>query len=144
MSAENKAIARRLYEDLWNKGNLAVADEISAANYVHHDPATPDVGRGPEGLKQLITMYRTAFPDVYFTIDDLIAEGGQVVTRWTARGTHKGALMGISATGKQVTVTGIGILRIAGGKIEEGWENWDAIGMMQQLGVVPQMTTAGG
>ena len=136
MSEENKAIARRSLEEAWNKGELAVIDEIVGPNFVNHDPANPGV-RGPEGLKQLVTMYRTAFPDTHFTIEDQMAEGDQVVTRWTARGTHQAELMGIAATNKQVTVTGIGIDRIVGGKIEEAWVNWDTLGLMQQLGVVP-------
>jgi len=135
MSAENKALVRRLFEELWSKGNLIVADELFAANYLHHDPSTPDLGRGPEGEKKRATLYRNAFPDLRVTIDDLIVEGDTVVTRWTARATHKGELRGIAPTGRQITVTGISIARISGGKFVEGWVNWDALGLMQQLGV---------
>ena len=142
MSAENKAIARRSIEEIFNKGNLAVADELIAANAVTHDPADPNAGRGPQAAKEQATMYRTAFPDLHVTIDEMIAEGDKVVTRWTARGTHKGDLMGIAPTGKQVTITGITIDRMTGGKAEEGWTNWDTMGMMQQLGVVQQMAAA--
>ncbi len=145
MSEQNKALVRRSTEEIWNNGNLALADEIYAANYVAHDPANPpDLGSGPEAVKKLVTMYRTAFPDVQLTIEEIIAEGDQVVTRWTARGTHKGDLMGIAATGKQTTVTGMGITRIAGGKIQEAWGNWDTLGMMQQLGVAPQVAAVRG
>ncbi len=144
MSEENKALARRSIEEIWNKGNLAAADELVAPNHVTHDPAIPNPGRGPEATKQQASMYRTAFPDLQVTIDELIAEGDTVVTRWTVRGTHKGDLMGIAPTGKQVTITGINISRIAGGKAQEDWSNWDTIGMMQQLGVVPQVTAARG
>lgn len=144
MSEENKALARRSIAEIWNKGNLTAADELIAPNNVDHDPANPNPGRGPEGTKQSAAMYRTAFPDLHITVEEVIAEGDQVVTRWTARGTHKGDLMGISPTGKQITITGISINRIVGGKAQEGWTNWDTLGMMQQLGVVPQMAAAGG
>ena len=137
MSAEeNKTIARRNFEAAWNQGDMDVVDEIYAATYVNNDPANPGVS-GPAGQKQLIGMYRAAFPDTTFTIEAQVAEGDQVVTRWTARGTHQGELMGMAATNKEITITGITIDRIAGGKITESWSNWDTIGMMQQLGVVP-------
>ncbi len=135
MSAENKALVRRLFEEIWNKGNLSVADQIFATNYIHHDPSTPDFGRGPESEKKRATLYRTAFPDLQLAIEDLVAEGDRVVTRWTARGTHRGELRGIAPTGKQFTVTGISIVRLSGGKLVEGWVNWDAQGLMEQLGV---------
>ena len=131
---ENKAIDRRFTEEVWNQGNLAVVDELMSADYDGHDPAMP---AGSEGLKQFVLMYRSAFPDVHLTIEDQIAEGDTVVSRWTARGTHKGELMGIPPTGKQVTVTGMNIERIANGKFVEGWSNYDTLGMLQQLGVVP-------
>lgn len=136
MSHENKALSRRLIEDVWNKGNLTVIDELTADNYVSHDPSAPEI-RGRDGFKQLISMYRTAFPDIRFSIEDQIAEGDKVMTRWSARGTHKGALMGSPPTGKQATVTGITITRIVGGKAVEAWTNWDTLGLMQQLGLAP-------
>jgi steroid delta-isomerase-like uncharacterized protein len=137
MSTEaNKAIARRNFEEVWNEGKLAAVDEIIAANHVNRDPANPGVS-GPEGFKQLVSMYRSAFPDTHFAIEAQIAEGDKVVTRWTARGTHQGELMGIPPTGKQLAVTGMTIDRIVGGKIAESWANWDTLGLMQQLGVVP-------
>ncbi len=135
MSAENKALVRRLFEEIWNKGNLSVADQIFATNYAHHDPSSPDFALGPEGEKRRATLYRTAFPDLQLAIQDLVAESDRVVTRWTARGTHRGELRGIAPTGKQFTVTGISIVRISGGKLVEGWVNWDAQGLMEQLGV---------
>ena len=144
MSEQNKALVRRTIEEIWNKGNLAVADELIAPNHVAHDPANPNPGSGPEVTKQQASMYRTAFPDLHMTIEDQVAEGDQVVTRWTATGTHRGDLMGIAPTGKQMTITGINISRIAGGKAQEDWTNWDTIGMMQQLGAVPQVAAARG
>jgi len=135
MSAENKAVIRRLFEELWTKGNLSVADNIFTADYVHHDPSTPDFGRGPESEKKRATLYRTALPDLRLSIEDIFAEGDTVVARWAARATHKGELRGIAPTGKQITVTGITIARLSGGRFVEGWVNWDALGLMEQLGV---------
>ena len=139
MSEKNKTVVRRLFEEVWNKGNLPVTDELFAANYVHHDSSTPDVGPGPESEKKRATLYRTAFPDLRLTIEDIIAEGETVMARWSCRGTHKGDLSGIAPTGKQFTISGISIARIANGKMAEGWVNWDALGLMQQLGVVPEL-----
>lgn len=136
MSTEdNKALVRRFYEEIFNRGNMAVVDELCTANYLFHDPTGPV--QGPEGFKQFATMYRTAFPDLHITIDDAIAEGDKVVARTTGRGTHKGELMGIPPTGKQIAVSGMTISRIVNGKAEETWANYDALGMLQQLGVVP-------
>src|SRR6266516_2389300 len=126
MSTEdNKALSRRLFQEFWDQKNLAVADELLAANHVDHTPGSPPgLPPGPEGLKQFAAVYFTAFPDLRITIDDLVAEGDKVVTRWTTRATHQGDLMGIPPTGKQVTITGITIDRIAGGKIAETWTNF--------------------
>jgi steroid delta-isomerase-like uncharacterized protein len=136
MSTEdNKALVRRFHAEIWSQGNLTVVDELCAPNFIYHTPSGPI--QGLEGFKQYVTMYRTAFPDLYIPIDDMIAEADKVVTRWTARGTHKGDLMGIPPTGKQVTIPGILIGRFEGGKFVEGWIEFDALGMMQQLGVIP-------
>jgi steroid delta-isomerase-like uncharacterized protein len=142
MSEVNKNAVRRLFEDVWNKGSMPVADELFAPTYTHHDSSTPDVGRGPESEKKRATLYRTAFPDVRFTIEDLIAEGETVTARWSCRGTHKGDLNGIAATGKQFNITGVSNARFTNGKMVEGWVNWDALGLMQQLGVVPELGKA--
>jgi len=142
MSEVNKSVVRRLFEDVWNKGSMPVADELFAPTYAHHDSSTPDVGRGPESEKKRATLYRTAFPDVRFTIEDLIAEGETVTARWSCRGTHKGDLNGIAATGKQFSITGVSNARFTNGKMVEGWVNWDALGLMQQLGVVPELGKA--
>jgi len=136
MYEENKSLARRLFEEVWNKGNLDAIDEIYAPDIVNHT-LPPGIPQGIEGNKMFTKMYLTAFPDTKMTIDLQIAEGDKVVTRWHAQGTHKGELMGIPATGKQATVTGIVIDRIAGGRIVESWGEFDQMGMMQQLGVVP-------
>ena len=144
MSEENKTVVRRFIEEVWNKGNLAVADQVISANYTHHDEATPDFGPGPEGEKKRVALYRTAFPDLRFTIEDLIAESEAVTCRWSSRGTHRQPLSGIAPTGKVINVSGITITRLAGGKIVEGWVNWDALGMLQQLDVVPVLFKAKG
>lgn len=138
MSAENKAIARRFVQEGFNTGNLAAVGEYIGPNFVNHDPGTPPLPSGPEGYKQLVTMYRTAYPDLHLSVEDLLAEGDKVVVRWTARGTNTGELMGISPTGKQITVTGISIFAITGGKVVEQRTTWDTLGMLQQLGVVPK------
>jgi len=141
---DNKTLVRRWTEEAWNTGNLSLAEEIYAATYVGHDPASP-IGdaRGPEGARQFVAAYRRAFPDTHITIEELVAEGDTVVNRFTARGTHSGPLMGLAPTGKAVTVTGIGISHVVGGKIVEEWTNYDALGMWHQLGGVPQLATAG-
>lgn len=136
-TAENKAVVRRLMEEVWSKGDLSVADEIIAASYVNHDPSTPESGSGPEAYKQVVTLYRDAFPDAKFDIDDMVAEGDKVAIRYTCRGTHRGELKPIPATGKPVTITGMLIFRVSRGRIEEGWVNWDTLGLLRQLGVVP-------
>jgi steroid delta-isomerase-like uncharacterized protein len=138
----NKEVVRRLVNGVWADRNLAIVDELIASDYVGHDPTQPEPIRGPEGYKQFVGMYQAAFEDGMVTIDDEIAEGDLVVTRWTGRGTHTGELMGIAPTGKEVTVSGITISRLANGKIAEEWELMDALGMMIQLGAVPQPATA--
>lgn len=146
MSADdNKAIIRRWLE-AWNAGTTSAVqavDELLAEDYVRHDPSTPDV-HGPAAEKQLVTMYLTAFPDLHFTIDALVADEDTVVGRFTAHGTQQGALLGIAPTGQPVTVSMMEMYRITGGKIAEQWVVMDALGMMQQLGVLPAPEQAGG
>jgi steroid delta-isomerase-like uncharacterized protein len=135
-TGENKAIARRILEELFAGGNLAVADEVIAADLANHN-LFPGEAPGREGVKQVVALFHTAFPDIRFTVEDLIAEGDRVVDRWIARGTHRGEFMGLPPTGQQVTLTGIDIMRVAGGKVVEIWHNEDALGLMQQLGAIP-------
>ena len=139
---ENKAIVRRWMEECYNQGNLAVADELIAPDYVNHSAPLGQVP-GVEGEKQYATMIRSAYPDFHVAIEDQIAEGDKVVTRYTVRGTHEGEFMGIPPTDKQITVTGVHIHRIAGGKVVEGWSEFDQLGALQQLGVVPPMGEGG-
>lgn len=143
MSAEsNKALARRLMEEAFNAGNIDVLDELVATGFVNHDSAAPESTVGLDAARASIEGYRTAFPDLRVTIEDQIADDDRVVTRWSAKGTHQGELMGMPATGKETTVTGITIDRIVDGRIAESWTNWDTLGMLQQLGVVPALATA--
>ncbi len=137
MSTEdNKAQVRRFYEEVFNQKKRAAIDEFSDPSYVDHT-APPGLPGGIEGQKQLIGMYLTAFPDLHLTVEDMIAEGDKVVSRWTASGTHPGEFMGIPPTGKQLIAKGIEINRIAGRKFVEHWMELDTLGLLQQLGVVP-------
>jgi predicted ester cyclase len=137
MSEENKAIVRRQEEELHTQGNLDVADEIFAPNYVGHDPSNPQDIRGLEAAKQAAAGYREAFPDLQVIIEDLLAEGDRVAARVRFRGTHQGELEGIAPTGRRVESTGIIVSRIEGGKIAEDWANFDDLGLMRQLGAIP-------
>ena len=140
-SEQNKAIVRRLFEEPW-KGNLEVVDELIASDYVGHDPANPEPLRGPESVKEFISTYRAAFPDSRITVEQQLAEGDLVATRWSGRGTHEGELMGIQPTGKQVTISGLTISRLVGGKVVEEFQNWDNFGMLQQLDAIPALAHA--
>jgi predicted ester cyclase len=133
-----KALGRRLVGE-FNKGKaaaMAVIDEMVAPNMVYHRGTSDDV-RGIKDYKQSMDELFSAFPDMHWTIDDMIVEGDKVAVRYTMTGTHKGALMGIPPTNKKITISVIGIDRIAGGKFIEGWDRMDTLGMMQQLGVIP-------
>jgi steroid delta-isomerase-like uncharacterized protein len=140
-TAEIKEIARRLAEDPW-VGKLDEVIELVADDYVGHEPSSPEPIRGKQGFREFVERYLTGFPDGRITVDRQIAEGDLVVNRWTARGTNTGELLGMPPTGKQVTVTGITIGRIEGGKLREDWTSWDTLGMLQQLGVVPELAPA--
>ncbi len=133
---ENKALARRVLEEMFNKGNLDVADELLAPDYVDHDPAMPEDIHGPDGFKQYVSGYRSAFSDLHVEIEEQVAEGDLVATRWTGTGTHDGELAGIPPTGNRVTLPGMEIVRISGGKLVEGWEGYDSMNLMRQLGVM--------
>ena len=139
MSTEdNKALVRRLYEEQ-NGHNLDYLDEALVPDYVHHDPALPpEMQHGRDNYRQLSGMFYTAFPDLQGTLEDMVAEGDKVVTRLSAYGTQTGELFGIPPTGKQIRMTAIAVHRIANGKIVEHWSELDNLGLMQQLGVVPE------
>ncbi len=140
MSAEqNKALARRFFDEVCNGRKPAVADELFAPAHQYHDPSSPGTPAGPEGMKQLTATYYTAFRDAHWTVEDMIATDDTVVTRFTGSGTQTAELNGIPPTGRKVSVQGIWVHRVRGGKIEESWNVWDTLGMLQQLGVAPEM-----
>jgi steroid delta-isomerase-like uncharacterized protein len=139
MSTEsNKAALRHMYEEVFNKGNLKVADEFISAKWVYHGTEGMEF-KGPEGFKQFVTMYRTAFPDLNVKVQDLIAEGDKVVTVGTIQGTFKGSLMGIPPTGKHASGTVMAVSRFENGKEAEVLEVVDMLGFFQQLGILPPM-----
>jgi steroid delta-isomerase-like uncharacterized protein len=143
MSQQNTMLVRRAVEEVWNRGNYAIVDELVASDIVVHASMPGEEIHGREGIKQFYATLRAAFPDIHFTIEDQIAEGDRVVTRWTARATHTGEYQGIPPTGKQFSLTGIDIDRIANGKVVECWPIADELGVLQQLGVIPAPEHAG-
>jgi steroid delta-isomerase-like uncharacterized protein len=136
MSEQNKAIMRRIYDEIWNEGKLEAIDEIFSPDYVAHF-LPPGMPPGRDGFRQFVTMYRGAFPDVHAEVRDQVAEGDKVVTRFTLSGTHSGPFMGIPATRNSVKMTAVVITRFQNGRNVEGWAEQDRLGLMQQLGVVP-------
>jgi steroid delta-isomerase-like uncharacterized protein len=140
MSTEqNKSIVRRWIEEGWNKGNVGVVDQFYAADVVQHDPGSPAPVTSSAALKQYVGVFLTAWPDLHFTIDDLIAEGDKVLWRFTGRGTQTGPLMNIPPSGKVGEATGMALFRLADGKIAEAWVNYDMLGLLQQIGAIPAM-----
>jgi steroid delta-isomerase-like uncharacterized protein len=128
-------IARRVLEDPW-RGSLDVIDELVAPSDAGDSTDAP--GQGSAGMRHVVERYLDAFPDASLTVDDQVREGNRVVSRWTARGTHTGELAGIAATGKQVTVSGVTIVQVEGGKVVDGWTSWDRLGLLVQLGAVSE------
>ncbi len=137
MTEQNKAAMRRIYEEIWNQGNFKVVDEIVSPDYVGHLPTPPGAPSGREGLRWLIQMYRTAFPDIHVQVDDQFAEGDKVLTRITIQGTHQGLFMNVPPTNKKICVTALVVTRFKNGQNVEGWAELDRFGLMQQLGVIP-------
>jgi steroid delta-isomerase-like uncharacterized protein len=137
--AENRALFERYFDQVANKDNLDLADEIFATDYQHHDPANPDPRPmiGSQAVKDHLTSLKGAFPDLIFDIDDIVAEGDGIVVRWTARGTNTGDYFGMPATGKPIEITGMNTWVTRDGKAIEGWVNRDDMGLLQQLGVIP-------
>jgi len=137
MSAEeNKQVCLRFVNEVINGGNLDAIDELFASNYVNH-MAPPGLPTGPEGEKQFTMMFFSAFPDGKITVEDVLAEGEKVASRYIYSATHKGNFIGIPPTGKRFTVSGVNVFRVAGGKIVENWPSLDMLGIMQQIGVIP-------
>ena len=137
MSAEeNKDIVRRFW-GVWEEGNIDLVDELLAPDYVNRTPATPDQPTGPEGVKGVVSMFRSGIPDLRVVIEDMIADGDKVAVRYTLEGTHEGELFGVPPTGQRLTIKSIAIERVSDGKIREHWRVTDSLDMMQQLGVIP-------
>ncbi len=138
MSTEdNKALVRRFYAEVMGKGNMTEADALLSPEYVEHLPV-PTPGR--EGLKQLVMMVLSAFPDIHPTVEDAVAEGDRVAVRIVARGTHQHAFMGIPPSGKAVEWREMHIYRVVGDKIVEHWGEIDQLGLLQQIGALPSMS----
>lgn len=136
-SEENKDLVRRgLVEQVWNAGSQEAVDEVFAPDYRGHDPDRPDLA-GPEAVKRSVAQFHAAFPDFAISIDDLVAEDDRVVWRYTMTGTHSAEFLGVPATGRRVTATGISIFRVEDGMLREGWINFDALGMLRQMGALP-------
>ena len=143
MSTEqNKAALRRGYEEVFNKGNMAIVSEYMAPNYVLHGTSGLEL-KGPEAFVQYIAMMRTAFPDMRVTLENMVAEGDYVAHRGSLTGTHRGDLQGTAPTGKRVTVTWNTLSRFAGGKEVEAWHEVDMLALYQQLGVTPPVDQPG-
>ena len=134
---ENKRLARRWFEEVINQGKVELIDELTDAGYVEHELTVPDLPKGKEGLRALIELYRSAFPDVKTTVEDILAEGDRTVVRTRWQGTHKGEFQGLQPTGKKFDAQSIDILRWRNGKTVEHWGVTDQLAMMQQLGTVP-------
>jgi steroid delta-isomerase-like uncharacterized protein len=139
MSLEsNKTLGRRFFEDMLAKGDWAVADEITSDDVVMHHPASPVPIPGRQAVLGLLQAFRGGFPDLNIVAEDVFGEGDKVAVRWRATGTHTADLFGIPPTGKSMNVMGISIVRIAGGKIVEDWVSEDTMGLMKQIGVIPE------
>jgi steroid delta-isomerase-like uncharacterized protein len=143
MSEHNEQVMRRGVDEIWNGGRIEVIDELVGPGYVRHDPALPQPTIGPRALEDVVRTYREAFPDLNLVIEEMHSAGDDVVVaRWRASGTHRGDLMGIAPTGKRSEVTGINLSHFGDGKMVEEWVEWDQVGMLRQLGVLPERDSA--
>jgi steroid delta-isomerase-like uncharacterized protein len=133
-----KTLARRFTKEIWGAHDAGLVDELLSADFVNHDPF-PGTAGNREGEKQAVAIHRSAMVEAEATVDDQIAEGDKVATRWTFRATHKGEFLGIAPTGKRITITGINICRIQKGKIAEMWRKTDVMSLLQQLGAAPPL-----
>jgi steroid delta-isomerase-like uncharacterized protein len=133
----HKKLVRRFTEVAWNDGNLDAIDEFVADEFIGYDPSLPEPMHGPAGVREYVEMYRSAFPDIHITIEDMIAGDDQVAVRWTGAGTHEGELMGIDPTETAVEVMGLSFKRIADGTFVEEWRVLDTLGMLHEIGVLP-------
>jgi steroid delta-isomerase-like uncharacterized protein len=139
MSTENKSIVRRLYEEVWNERKLDVVDELISPSHALHDPNISGSQIGPDAYKQRVIWLTTAFPDLHFTIEDMVSEEDKLAVFWMISGTHQGDYEGIPPTHKKISVEGITINEIANGKILDSYVSWDALGLLRQLGHAPTL-----
>jgi predicted ester cyclase len=137
VSERNKAAARAEFE-VWSTGELDRLDELVAPDVVHHDPYDPHAAEGLEGLKKTIRLNRRAFPDMRITVEDQLAEGDKVTTRWTATMTHEGELGDVAPTGRRATIGGITIERFEDGKVVEAWRSMDTLALLRGIGALPE------
>lgn len=137
MTEHNVDLVRRGIEEILNRGDYAVADELFTDDFVFHTPAQTDPFHGPAGFTQYVSMIRSAFPDIRFTIEEIFGAGDAVVARWSARLTHRGEFFGLPPTGKSATLTGIHVYHCRDGRIAEEWQELNALGLMQQFGALP-------
>jgi len=137
MAEENSALISRWFEEVWNKGRMEAIDEMASTDVIGHGQAQHDTDVGLHEFRNFAMGLRSAFPDMKVVIDQTLVQGYKVVARWTSTMTHTGEFLGFPATGKKATVTGTSIQRIVGGKIVEGWDNWDQLGLLVQIGAVP-------
>ena len=140
MSSQNETVVQRWWQELWNQGDLSVADQIIDPSWTDHDPSSPWAPPGIDGCKALVSGYRAVFPDIHFTIEKQVESSDTVVSHWRCVGTHRGDLMGVAPTGKRIEVEGITILDLRNGKIRSGTTIYDALGMMHQIGGVPALS----
>jgi steroid delta-isomerase-like uncharacterized protein len=137
MAQENSILIRRWFEEVWNHGRMEAIDEMASPDVIGHGQAQHATDIGLREFKPFVQALRSAFPDMKVTIDYVIEQGDKVVARWTSTMTHRGEFLGIAPTGKKATITGTTTQRISGGKIVEGWDNWDQLGLLVQIGAVP-------
>jgi steroid delta-isomerase-like uncharacterized protein len=135
---QNKLIARRLYEECWSQGKLDVLDQLVASDCRMHDQVFPSLPPGLESVRNHIKNCRTAFPDLQFTLNDMIAEKDEVVVHWTGKGTQRGQFLGLQPTNKTASVSGTSIMRIRNGKVTETWADWNLMTLLENLGITVQ------
>jgi steroid delta-isomerase-like uncharacterized protein len=138
MTIDPYTIIHRWFDEVWNRGLESTVDELFAAGAIAHGLGEGQDVRGPAGFKVFLRNMRSAFPDVHIQVEDTIVCGDKAAARVLLEGTNLGEGLGMPPTGRRVSVTGIVIVRVAGGQIAEGWNNWDQLGLLQQLGAMPK------
>ena len=142
MADQNKDLARRFYEEVVNTGDLDRVTEFCAEDFINHEPAPPGTPDGIEGVKAFVKMFRDGFPDLRATVEDALEEGDRLAARVKFAGTHEGEFMGVPPSGKRVEIDAIDIVRIVDGKAVEHWGVTDNMGLMQQIGAIPEPAPA--